>query len=103
MQSRFPVVPKHFIPAPIANRIQRAIAAEMLRLLDELVAAPRDINDAIIHGRSLCNPILGHLAKADFIGLRLKPRAFANAGYTPPPHGRTPKRSTPFAPEAGPR
>lgn len=80
-----PIVLKRFIPGYIANRIQQAISAEVFRLLDEGVAAPRDIDDAIIHGLSLRIPILGHLAKADFTGLELTQRALANASYAPPP------------------
>ncbi|MGQ7640458.1 3-hydroxyacyl-CoA dehydrogenase family protein, partial [Streptococcus suis] len=60
-----PIVLKRFIPGYVANRIQSAISAEVFRLLDEGIAAPRDIDDAIIHGLSLRIPILGHLAKAD--------------------------------------
>jgi len=79
-----PIVLKRFIPGYIANRIQQAISAEVFRLLDEGVAAPRDIDDAIIHGLSLRIPILGHLAKADFTGLELTQRALANGSYAPP-------------------
>ena len=80
-----PIVLKRFIPGYVANRIQSAISAEVFRLLDEGIAAPRDIDDAIIHGLSLRIPILGHLAKADFTGLELTQRALANASYAPPP------------------
>ncbi|SFL26546.1 3-hydroxyacyl-CoA dehydrogenase family protein [Methylobacterium pseudosasicola] len=79
-----PIVLKRFIPGYVANRIQSAISAEVFRLLDEGIAAPRDIDDAIIHGLSLRIPILGHLAKADFTGLELTQRALANASYAPP-------------------
>lgn len=80
-----PIVLKRFVPGYVANRIQSAISAEVFRLLDEGIAAPRDIDDAIIHGLSLRIPILGHLAKADFTGLELTQRALANASYAPPP------------------
>ena len=80
-----PIVLKRFIPGYVANRIQSAISAEVFRLLDEGVAAPREIDDAIIHGLSLRIPILGHLAKADFTGLELTQRALANGSYAPPP------------------
>ncbi|MEE7446901.1 3-hydroxyacyl-CoA dehydrogenase [Methylobacterium radiotolerans] len=80
-----PIVLKRFIPGYIANRIQQAISAEVFRLLDEDVAAPKDIDDAIIHGLALRIPILGHLAKADFTGLELTQRALANGSYAPPP------------------
>ncbi|KNY24575.1 3-hydroxyacyl-CoA dehydrogenase family protein [Methylobacterium sp. ARG-1] len=80
-----PIVLQRFIPGYVANRIQSAISAEVFRLLDEGIAAPREIDAAIIHGLSLRIPILGHLAKADFTGLDLTRRALANGSYTPPP------------------
>jgi 3-hydroxybutyryl-CoA dehydrogenase len=79
-----PIVLRKFIPGYVANRIQQAISAEVYRLLDEGVASPREIDDAIIHGLSLRIPILGHLAKADFTGLELQRHALKNASYTPP-------------------
>jgi 3-hydroxybutyryl-CoA dehydrogenase len=80
-----PIVLKRFVSGYVANRIQSAISAEVFRLLDEGVASPREIDDAIIHGLSLRIPILGHLAKADFTGLELVRNALANATYEPPP------------------
>ena len=80
-----PIVLKRFIPGYVANRIQSAISAEVYRLLDEGVASPREIDDAVIHGLALRIPVLGHLAKADFTGLELQQRALANASYEPPP------------------
>ncbi|MCJ2123383.1 3-hydroxyacyl-CoA dehydrogenase family protein [Methylobacterium sp. J-077] len=78
-----PIVLKRFVPGYVANRIQSAISAVVYELLDAGIAAPREIDDAIIHGLSLRIPILGHLAKADFTGLDLAQRALANAGHTP--------------------
>ncbi len=80
-----PIVLKKFVPGYVANRIQSAISAEVYKLLDEGVASPREIDDAVIHGLSLRIPILGHLAKADFTGLELAQRALTNASYSPPP------------------
>jgi 3-hydroxybutyryl-CoA dehydrogenase len=80
-----PIVLQHFVPGYIANRIQSAISAEVYRLLDEGVASPREIDDAIIHGLALRIPVLGHLAKADFTGLELQRHALRNATYQPPP------------------
>ena len=80
-----PIVLKRFISGYVANRIQSAISAEVYRLLDEGVASPREIDDAVIHGLSLRIPILGHLAKADFTGLELTRNALANGTYDPPP------------------
>src|SRR5215203_505009 len=48
-----PIVLKRFVSGYVANRIQSAISAEVFRLLDEDVASPREIDDAIIHGLSL--------------------------------------------------
>ena len=56
----------------------------MFHLLDEGIASPREIDDAVIHGLSLRIPILGHLAKADFTGLPLLQHALRNASYQPP-------------------
>jgi 3-hydroxybutyryl-CoA dehydrogenase len=80
-----PIVLKRFIPGYVANRIQSAISAEVYHLLDEGIASPREIDDAIIHGLSLRIPILGHLAKADFTGIELQRHALTNASYAPPP------------------
>ena len=79
-----PIVLNRFIPGYVANRIQSAISAEVYHLLDEGIASPRDIDDAIVHGLALRIPVLGHLAKADFTGLELGRRALANGTYQPP-------------------
>jgi 3-hydroxybutyryl-CoA dehydrogenase len=81
---QMPIVLKRFIPGYVANRIQSAISAEVYHLLDEGVASPREIDDAIIHGLALRIPVLGHLAKADFTGLELQRRALRNASYQLP-------------------
>jgi 3-hydroxybutyryl-CoA dehydrogenase len=82
---KVPVVMKKFIPGYIANRVQGAIWLEVNMLLDEGYADPRDIDDAIIHGLALRMPVLGHLAKADFMGLMLLYDGMRNATYRPPP------------------
>lgn len=79
-----PIVLKRFIAGYVANRIQSAITLEVLSLLDQGVASPREIDDAIIHGLALRIPVLGHLAKADFTGLDLVRHALANRSYEPP-------------------
>jgi 3-hydroxybutyryl-CoA dehydrogenase len=83
---RRPIVLRRFVPGYVANRIQSAITLEVLRLLDEGVATPHEIDEAIVHGLALRMPILGHLAKADVTGLDLMRRALANRTYEPPPH-----------------
>jgi 3-hydroxybutyryl-CoA dehydrogenase len=79
-----PVVMKKFIPGYIANRVQGAIWLEVTMLLDEGYATAEDIDDAIIHGLALRMPVLGHLAKADFMGLMLIYDGMRNATYQPP-------------------
>jgi 3-hydroxybutyryl-CoA dehydrogenase len=81
---KMPVVMKKFIPGYIANRVQGAIWLEVNMLLDEGYADARDIDDAIIHGLALRMPILGHLAKADFMGLMLLYHGMRNGDYRPP-------------------
>jgi 3-hydroxybutyryl-CoA dehydrogenase len=81
---KVPVVMKKFIPGYIANRVQGAIWLEVTMLLDEGYASPADIDDAIIHGLALRMPILGHLAKADFMGLALIYDGMRHATYQPP-------------------
>ena len=80
-----PVVLKRFVPGYVANRIQAAIAAEVDNLIDEGVASPQDVDDAVIHGLALRIPILGHMAKADFTGLDLLQKVKANGTYQPAP------------------
>lgn len=82
---KVPIVLRRFVSGYIANRIQSAIAAEVYRLLDEGVATPREIDDAVIHGLALRLPVLGVLAKADFTGIGLAQHALANRTYDPPP------------------
>src|SRR4051812_13492523 len=79
-----PVVMKKFIPGYIANRVQGAIWLEVTMLLDEGYASPADIDDAIIHGLALRMPVLGHLAKADFMGLMLIYDGMRYSTYQPP-------------------
>jgi 3-hydroxybutyryl-CoA dehydrogenase len=79
-----PVVMRKFIPGYIANRVRGAIWLEVNMLLDEGHASPSDIDDAIIHGLAWRMPILGHLAKADFMGLQPLYDGMRNATYQPP-------------------
>lgn len=79
-----PVVFRRFIAGYVANRIQEAIALEVLRLLDEGVVTPREIDDSVIHGLALRLPILGVLAKSDFTGVDLLRQNIANQPYQPP-------------------
>jgi 3-hydroxybutyryl-CoA dehydrogenase len=79
-----PVVLKKFVPGYIANRVQGAIWLEVHYLLDAGYATPRDIDDAIIHGLALRMPLLGHLAKADFMGLMLLYEGWRDGHYRAP-------------------
>ena len=74
----------------------------MCRLFDEGVAAPKEIDAAIIHGLSLRIPILGLFAKADFTGLALTQRGGANNSYTPPPPRGSSETLDTLWPRAGP-
>jgi 3-hydroxybutyryl-CoA dehydrogenase len=80
-----PLVLKRFLPGFIANRIQAAISLEAYALLDEGLAEPQEIDDAIRYGLALRLPVLGHLKKADYTGLEMVQRALANRSYEPPP------------------
>ncbi|MEJ0069549.1 MAG: 3-hydroxyacyl-CoA dehydrogenase family protein [Pseudomonadota bacterium] len=87
---KVPVVFKKFVPGYVANRIQAAISLEVYRLLDEGVVTPREVDDSVIHGLALRIPILGHLAKADFTGLKLIQNTMENRSYEPPvPRGKS--------------
>jgi 3-hydroxybutyryl-CoA dehydrogenase len=79
-----PVVLRKFVPGYIANRIQEAILLEALRLLDEGVATPKEIDDSVIHGLALRMPIQGVLGKTDFAGLDLLRQVIAHGPYQPP-------------------
>lgn len=69
----------------VANRLQAAMTAEILRLLDEEGIAPEVIDESIRHGLGLRLLLLGQLRKADYTGLELVAKALANRSYSPPP------------------
>jgi 3-hydroxybutyryl-CoA dehydrogenase len=79
-----PVVFEKFVSGYVANRLQSALTLEINRLLDEGVATPEQIDRSIIHGLALRLPVLGHLMKADFTGLKLMQLTLANRTYEPP-------------------
>jgi 3-hydroxybutyryl-CoA dehydrogenase len=87
-----PVVMRRFVPGFIANRIQAVVSMEVFALLDDGVADAAEIDTAIVHGLALRMPLLGHLMKADFTGLRLTQKALANA-MVPPPQQRLRSRA----------
>jgi 3-hydroxybutyryl-CoA dehydrogenase len=81
---KVPIVIRKFVPGYVANRVQSAIQAEVLKLLDEGVGTASEIDAAIIHGIALRLPILGILAKADFSGLQIGYDAARSRGSEPP-------------------
>jgi len=80
-----PLLMRKFVPGFIANRIQAVVSMEVYALLDDGVADAAEIDTAIVHGLSLRMPLLGHMMKADFTGLRLTQKALADAMVPPPP------------------
>jgi 3-hydroxybutyryl-CoA dehydrogenase len=68
----------------VANRLQAAMTAEIVRLLDEEGIAPEVIDGSIRHGLGLRLLLLGQLEKSDYTGLELVAKALANRSYTPP-------------------
>jgi 3-hydroxybutyryl-CoA dehydrogenase len=81
---KVPIVMRKFVPGYVANRVQSAIQTEVMKLLDEGVGTPAEIDAAIIHGIALRLPILGILAKADFSGLQIGYDASRSRGIAPP-------------------
>ena len=47
-------------------------------------AAPKDIDDLVIHVLALRIPLLGVMAKAEFISLLLMREGMTNGGHEPP-------------------
>jgi 3-hydroxybutyryl-CoA dehydrogenase len=79
-----PIVLSRFLSGFIANRLQAALNLEVYSLLDSGYATAEEIDAAIMHGLALRMPLLGHLKKADFAGLRLVQATLANRTYAPP-------------------
>jgi 3-hydroxybutyryl-CoA dehydrogenase len=85
-----PLVLKKFIAGFIANRLQAAVNLEVFSLLDKGLATPEQIDTAITIGLALRMPLLGHLKKADYTGLRMVQQGLASRSYRPPkPTGRS--------------
>lgn len=79
-----PLVLKKFVPGFIANRLQAALNLEVYRLLDRGDATPEQIDAAVQTGLALRMPLLGHLKKADYAGLKLVQQTLASRTYRPP-------------------
>jgi 3-hydroxybutyryl-CoA dehydrogenase len=67
--SKKPMILKKFTRLFIANRIQNAIGAAMLKLLDEGWASPADIDFAVKNSIGIRLPIVGVAQNYDFTGL----------------------------------
>jgi 3-hydroxybutyryl-CoA dehydrogenase len=79
-----PIVFKEFIAGFIANRLQAAMNLEIFSLLDSGLVTAEDIDRSIVHGLAARMAILGAVMKADYTGLDMTRRSFANRTYTPP-------------------
>lgn len=75
---------EQMIPGYIANRLQSAMNLECLRLLDEGLATPQQIDLSVRKGLAGRLAILGHLAKADYTGLQMLRNGLASRRYIPP-------------------
>jgi len=85
-----PIVISKFLPGFIANRLQSALGAEVLFLLDKGYATPEDIDTATKASFGLRIPILGLVKRMDFTGLDLSQKVLRNALYKlPPPRTRS--------------
>jgi 3-hydroxybutyryl-CoA dehydrogenase len=80
-----PIVISRFLPGFIANRLQGALAHEVLHLLDNGYATPEEIDLATKAGFGLRMPILGLVKRMDYTGLDLVQKVISNAAYQVPP------------------
>jgi 3-hydroxybutyryl-CoA dehydrogenase len=81
-----PIVISKFLPGFIANRLQSALTAEMLFLLDNGYATAEDIDMATKASFGMRMPILGVVKKVDFAGVDQIQRSYGNGLYRSPPH-----------------
>ena len=80
-----PIVLSKFLPGFIGNRLQSAMANEVLFLLDNGYATPEDIDVATKASFGLRIPIVGLVKRMDFTGLDLYQKIIRNAVYKVPP------------------
>lgn len=73
-----------FLPGYIANRLQAALNLECLRLIDEGMATPEQIDMAVRNGLAMRMALLGHMRKADFTGLEMMRNGLRARTYEPP-------------------
>lgn len=69
------VIMNKFVPGFIVNRIQKAAQREVLYMIDEKIADPKEIDRAVKATLGIRLPILGLFAKLDFTGLDMVARA----------------------------
>ena len=81
-----PIVISKFLPGFVANRLQSALTAEMLFLLDNGYATAEDIDMATKASFGMRMPILGVVKKVDFAGVDQIQRSYGNGLYRSPPH-----------------
>ncbi|WP_112322986.1 3-hydroxyacyl-CoA dehydrogenase family protein [Oceanibium sediminis] len=75
---------ERFLPGYIANRLQAALNLECLRLIDEGMATPEQIDMAVRDGLAARMALLGHMRKADFTGLEMMRNGLRARTYEPP-------------------
>ncbi|WP_246479806.1 3-hydroxyacyl-CoA dehydrogenase family protein [Kaustia mangrovi] len=86
-----PLVFAQMVPGYVANRLQAALNLEILRIVEEGWASPRDVDFAIRHGLAERLLVMGHMRKMDFTGLDMVRRGLAAGSYRPPvPTGKSP-------------
>lgn len=79
-----PMVLNKFLPGFIINRLQSALRAEALFLLDNGYASAEDIDAATKTSFGLRMPILALIKRLDFAGLDFTQKVLANRPYNPP-------------------
>lgn len=73
-----PVVLQRFVPGFIVNRLQRAMGREIFYLIDEGLAAPEEIDRAVLASLAIRMPVLGVVRRLDFAGLDFTDKVLSN-------------------------
>jgi len=73
-----PVVLQRFVPGFIINRLQRAMGREIFYLIDEGLAAPEEIDRAVLASLAIRMPVLGVVRRLDFAGLDFTDKVLSN-------------------------
>ncbi len=77
------VVLKRFLPGFIVNRLQRAIGREVLYMIDEGYAEPREIDRAVKSSLALRMTVVGVVKRYDFTGIDMTLRALEAPSIDP--------------------